>query len=248
MSSNRRRPHSFSATDELWEQVKEEAAQYGTSVSSVIIEALAAHFQSKVVRRSSWDTDDEAGWYDESRFYTFSQDKQGHSAKAEINIPKNVAAEVAGIVDSRAFPQLRTIQDFYRNAIRHWAYRTGKMLNNGSVIEAVHLMTIQDQIATDQAETQETLALIATVEESIEAAIGLGHISFAEHRLKFLWDASSSVSERFRAEYIETLKDLQTKVRKAKTKTTEPVLDQSSSTKKDVELAPPRRRGKTSRD
>jgi len=203
--SRRRIPRSISIDDNLWEQVKAEANTYGMSASQVVISALAQYFQSQLVRSSSWDTDDSDAWYDESKIYTFSQDKHGHSAKVELYIPKMVAGEVTGLVESTRIPELRTPQDFYRNAIRHQVYRYGKILRDDRLIESAHIMTLRDQIASDQAETTEVSQIIESMGNMLDQAIQLGHYDFVEQRLKYLWDSSNSVSERFRDEYLNTL-------------------------------------------
>lgn len=235
------RPRSISVSNELWDQVKEQAEATGQSASAIVVQALGTHFRSQVIKRSSWDTDDEAGWYDPDKLYTFSQDKHGHSAKVELHIPKMVAGEIAGIIDSGKFPELRGPQDFYRNAIRHMAYRFGRMVQDDAVVESAHVMTILDRIATDKAETAETLKLISDMTELLDNAIDLGHLAFAENRLEYLWEAASSITERFREEYVETLKAYRQRIRVAKAKaknTGEIEREDGSRIKNGVELQP----------
>lgn len=196
----------MSISDTLWDQVEQEAASSGQSLSQIVVEAISIYFRSRAVRASSWDTDESDDWYNEDKFYTFSQDKHGHSAKVDVTIPKMVAGEVAGIIDSGSIPELRTPQDFYRNAIRHQAYRTGKLLREGGLVDAAHQMTVLDRVATQQAIATEYLELEARIVDLLDEELMHSHYDFVESELKEYWKMASSINERFRSQYMELLR------------------------------------------
>ena len=205
LSTRRLKPRSISITDDLWEQVKLEASETGQPVSTIVVHIISAYFRSKIVRKSSWDTDEE-DWYDPHKFFTFSQDKYGHSAKIDVTIPKHVAGEIKGIVDSGRIPELRTPQDFYRNAIRHECHRIGKMIEDDALVEASHFLTIRDRVLNEQAVATEAQKHIEAVKTVLEEALILEHYDFIEYQLKGFWKDVSSIPERFKDDYIECLK------------------------------------------
>lgn len=211
----RSKPRSLSMPDSVYEQIEEEAASTGRSISSVVVGIISTYFRTKIIRRSAWETDDEEGWYSPNHFYTYSQDKFGHSAKIDVTIPKHVAGEIRGIIDSGRIPELRTVQDFLRNAVRHETHRIGKMIEDNELIEAAHTMTISDQIAHEQAVATETQKLIGDISNLLDESIALGHLSYADEKLKDLWKGASAINERFREVYMNTLKDYGEVLRKA---------------------------------
>lgn len=215
MSSNRRKPRSITATDSLWSQVEEEAARTGQSRSDIVIQAVSQYFRSKIDRHSSWDTDDSDAWYDETKFYTFSQDKYGHSATIQVTIPKMVAGEIAGLVDSGKIPELRTAQDFYRNAIRHQAYRTGKMIQEERLMTSSHQMTLLDRVATSQAAATEYDELESRIRDLLDEEIIRGHLAYVREELDEYWRAVSDINERFRERYVDLLREYEDRLEEA---------------------------------
>ena len=95
---------SFYSRPELWHRIEEIASAEGVSVSAVINRAVHEYLQRDFTR-SSWDTMPDDEWYDERRFYTYSQDKKGHSVTAKFAIPKNVAGGIRRLVDSGSIPE-----------------------------------------------------------------------------------------------------------------------------------------------
>lgn len=244
MSVRRHKPTSISAPNSFWEQVEEEARASSQSVSGTIVNIVSNYFRSKITRLSSWDTDDEE-WYDENKFYTYSQDKYGHSAKVEVTIPKHIAGEVKGIIDAGKIPELRTTQDFYRNAIRHEAHRIGKMIQDEGLIEAAHLMTVQDDLMHEQVIATDAQKMMADARNLLDEALMLGHYDFIEGKLVSLWKASTSVNERFRSAYMQMLRDYRKNLDEYKERDTTKgtvKLPDGRVMKNGVELAPRRRR------
>lgn len=192
--------------DALWDEVKRDAERHGQSISSVVTAALGQYFRSKIVRSSSWETDEDEGWYDPKKFYTYSQDKYGHSAKVEIPIPKMVAGEVAGIVQSGRIPELRTPADFYRNAVRHEAYRVGKMLEEDELVRVARLMTIHDRTMSIQAAATEFNELIIRMSDVLDEEILNGNHIFARQLLDEYWDFLSTIDERFKDRFEDLLR------------------------------------------
>lgn len=246
----RSKPRSVSIPDSIWSQVEEEAASSGRSISAVLTGIASTHFRNKITRKSAWDTDEE-DWYDPNRFYTFSQDKFGHSAKVDVTIPKHVAGEIRGIIDSGRLPELRTVQDFLRNAVRHETYRIGKMIEEGELIEAAHTMTLADAIAHEHSVATETQKLISDISTLLDEALTLEHISYAEEKLKEFWKGASAINERFRGTYMDTLRDYGKLVSDAKElaesrKRGTVTHNDGTRTKNGVEIASKKSRRKTS--
>ena len=128
----RRKTHSFSTTEDLWEEVAQTAAKEHASQSSIISRALQQYFAAKVVR-SSWDTDEESAWYNPRKFYTFSEDKKGHSIQIRLWIPKNLAGQIGRVVNSGQIPEYRSPQDFYRDSLFHRAHEVAEWLDDGEL-------------------------------------------------------------------------------------------------------------------
>lgn len=208
----RRVPHSFSTTDEMWEEVTSAAYRQGISQSAVINQALEQFFSTKITR-SSWETVDEAAWYDAKKFYTYSQDKNGHSAQVRMWIPKNLAGQIGRIIGSGEIPELRTPQDFYRDALFHRAHVVSEWLDDGELRKEVGMMALQaeeDRIAQEQ---EDFNTLLESTKRNLETALERGDYAHMEEHLKSRWDHLSSIPARFRDEYEALLKSYQDRVR-----------------------------------
>lgn len=208
----RRKPHSFSTTPEMWEEIAGAANVSGQSQSAVINEALSQFFATKI-KRSSWETGDEDSWYDERKFYTFSEDKKGHSIQVRMWVPKNLAGQIARIVGSGEVPELRGPQDFYRDALLHRAHKIAQWLDDGELHREVGMAILQaeeDAIAQAKVDFE---ALINSTRENLEEAWRRDDLVWLDEHIKTRYDLAPSIPEAFRGKYVELLDSYQNRLR-----------------------------------
>lgn len=200
-----RKPHTFSASDEIWGKVEQEAAESGSSYSAVVNRALGTHFQ-QLIARSSWSLEDDEGWYDEKKFYTYTEDKKGHSAKIALVVPKNIAGVVQKIVGSNRVPELRSTQDFYRSAIFHYAHKVGRWIDDEELIEQSTVAMMQAELDQVVQSRKDMDALIESARTAFDLALSdESMLPWAEAKLRGLWEQIGSVPEMFKKDLIEVL-------------------------------------------
>lgn len=218
------KPRNFSTPDEVWEQVEAEAAESGQSKSAVITAALGQYFRSKIVR-SAWTVEDDDGWYDPKKFYTHTEDKNHHSAKVTMNVPKNLAGAIQSLVTSRAIPELRSPADFYRSALFHESHRIGKWIESGEITQAVSMATIQADLDHFIQQRLDMDNLVESIAKTMDAALTqTDTIPFAEAKMKELWGQVSSIPEMFKKDYVDTLERYGVKLRAVKEGMVRPII------------------------
>lgn len=199
-----RKPRSVSASDELWEKVEQEAAESGSTRSAIISRALTDFFQTRTIR-SSWSVEDD-DWYDERRFYTFTEDKNGHSAKVTMNVPKNLAGTIHKLVGSSKIPELKSPQDFYRSALFHYAHKVGRWIDDEELVEQVTMGMMQADLDAIVQGKRDVDALIESAKAAFDMALADENmLPWAEAKLKELWAQITSVPEMFKRDLIDTL-------------------------------------------
>lgn len=154
---------SFVTTAHWKEKCQKEADKRGISVSRLIQTAIAEHFEAFDGGNGSWDTVDEADAYDPKKFYTASQDKKGHSYHARVNLPKPLAGQMAGLVQSGLIPQFRSIEDVIRDAVMHRVKQVARMIDDGELEGAVDLAMLlsnEMQMVHDEEEAGEFVAAV----------------------------------------------------------------------------------------
>lgn len=206
---------SISTSPELWDEIKLLARKEGLSVSSIVIRALSQYLSTMVVR-SSWQTEEESAWYDERKFYTYSEDKKGHSSYVRLWIPKNLAGQIGRVVNSGQIPEYRSSQDFYRDALFHRAHQVGKWLDDGALkteLDMAMLMAEEQEIAQRRRDFD---LLITDMRENLEEAWNSGHYELLEARVKNRLDKAGSVPEHFQPEYVKLLKEYQGRLAEVK--------------------------------
>lgn len=213
-----RRSQSFYTTENLSEEIKVAAQREGVSQSEIINRALGQYFSTKIVR-SSWDTDDEGSWYDERKFYTYSEDKKGHSIQIRLWVPKNVAGQIGRVINSDQIPEYRSSQDFYRDALLHRAFRVAQWIDDGELQAEVGLaMMLAEEDAIKQMKA-DVEALVESTRENLTAAWERGDYDWIEKHVNERLEKSTSVPENLRDDYVRLLKgfkDRLEEVRKGK--------------------------------
>lgn len=200
-----RKPHAFSTNDETWDKVVQEATETGRTMSAIINEALFEHFQTRH-RRSAWSVDDEAAWYDERKFFTFTEDKHGHSAKVVMNVPKTLAGLIQTLVSSGKIPELKSPQDFYRSALFHYAHKVGRWVDEGELVESVSVAMMQADLEAVVQAARDVDALVDSLRAAFDLALSNEDmLPWAEAKLKELWSRIGSISELFKKDFIKVL-------------------------------------------
>ena len=195
---------SFSTSEDIWSQVEEEARRHGISMSAIVNEALEVYFGQRI-KRSSWETTDESSWYDEKKFYTFSEDKKGHSAYLRMRVPKNLAGQIGRIVNSGEIPELRSSYDFYRDALFHRAHQVAEWLDDGVLKKEVGvLMLLSEEHQVRQAR-EDAEDLLESTRANLDAAYKRGDYAWLRAHINRLYETTNSVPELYRGEYVALL-------------------------------------------
>ncbi len=137
-----RKIKSFSTTDELAEKLEEEAAAQSSNVSSIVNQALREYLGRQKAPTDSWSTRGEEDWYDERKFYTFAEDKKGHSVTVRVVLPKNLAGQIARVIGAGRIPEYRSANDLYRDAVFHRARKVAQWIDDDELKHEVDLQIL----------------------------------------------------------------------------------------------------------
>jgi len=204
-----------------YNKVKEEADRLNVTLSTIYLRALTQYFGT--FSEEAWGTADESD-YDPMKFYTRSQDKQGHSITLHIPIPKPLAGELGHLASSGMVPAYRSIQDIARDAIYHRAKQVAQMLDNGELDVAVNMaMLLSDEILLQDQATQAE-HLIDALRTNAQAEYARGGAGSTARLRKYLatrLELADSVPDPYRADYLAVIEDFQKRITpKAKKKPT----------------------------
>lgn len=138
------------------EFVEKEARRHTTSLSQVILMALAEYKETHYGSRSSWQTTSESdGDYDPKRFYTRASDKKGHFTTLRVNVPNTLVAQLANLANDRRIPQYRSLEDIVRDGTYHRAKQVALSVDDEDLNHAVDMaMLISDEINLMEKEKQ----------------------------------------------------------------------------------------------
>lgn len=207
-----RKTQSFYTTESLAEEVSKAASRDHVSQSAIINEALTQYFSTKVTR-SSWDTDEESSWYSPRKFYTYSEDKKGHSIQIRLWVPKNVAGQIGRVINSEQIPEYRSAQDFYRDALLHRAFLVAQWLDDGELKAETGLAMMlaeEDAIAQTKKDVDE---LIESTRANLQMAWDRGDYEWLEKHINERLEKASTVPENFRDEYVKLLRIFKDRLR-----------------------------------
>ena len=204
-NSRNRVPMSVSVTEAMKAKLKAEANRTNTSVSGIIASALTQYFQL-LVSRNAWETDDEEGAsYSPKRFYTASDDKQGHSAQIRLYIPKGLAGQIARIINSHEIPEYRSIQDFYRDALTHRAYTVGGWLDDDELVGEVHMLILMSEEHQLQQIKRDVESLCAIIEDNLNEAFLRDDVEWIKAYIADRREKHTAVPELYRDRYLAVL-------------------------------------------
>lgn len=194
----------------MFEAIRTEARRHNVSFSAVINDALEVFFGAKITR-SSWETTDAQGWYDPKKFYTYSEDKKGHSAQLRLRVPTNLAGQIARVVNSGIIPELRTSQDFYRDALFHRAHDVAEWIDDGLLKKEVDVMMLRSEQARIRQSREDAIELIGETRENLTAAYHRGDFDWIRAQLDQLYTDANAVPELFREDYLTLLNEFASK-------------------------------------
>lgn len=192
----------------------------GISMSQVMNRALY-QWQQTTVQRNAWGTTDGQEWYDPKKFFTATEDRNGHSAQIKTWVPKNLAGQVARIVNSGMIPELRSSSDFFRDAIFHRSKQVAKWLDDGELLNEVDLhMMLADELAIAQ-QQKDVDALVSAMKSNLSAAMGRGDYEWLETYIEDREVKGAAIPPQLRDPYDSVLKEYKTELRKIKRRGTE---------------------------
>lgn len=106
--------------------------------------------------------------YSPDKWYTKSTDNNGHSERMRIRIPPQVEAMISGLVSE--FSELDTVESFIRDSVIHRiVYVRDNYTNIETNLEGIELERQAAQIAAIMAEIAQRNAIVAELENSIDA-------------------------------------------------------------------------------
>lgn len=206
---------SFSTSAEMEDAINAAARAEGVSMSQIINRALHL-WQQTTVQRNTWGTTDGQEWYDPRKFFTATEDRNGHSAQIKTWVPKNLAGQVARVVNSGMIPELRSSSDFFRDAIFHRAKQVARWLDDGELLSEVdlHLM-LADELAIQQKQ-KDVDALVVAMKTNLTQAMNRGDWEWMENYIDDREVKGAGIPPQLRTPYDELLNDFKKELRRAK--------------------------------
>lgn len=195
---------SISTAPETWVMVEDEAAKRGISISQVVNEAIGGHFRSRV-ERGAWETIDPTEHYDPKKFYTATEDKNGHSIQVKVSVPKNVAGQIAAVVKAGEIPEYRNYTDFYRDAIVHRAKQVAQWIDNAELALEVDLHIMVAEEKSIQQQKADVEGLISAFRANMEDAKIRRDYTWMREHLRDRSDRSYVIPERYQPQYMEAI-------------------------------------------
>lgn len=201
-----RRPRSWSTTDEFYEQIMEEASREGMSVSHLVTTAVREYLSRQDAPVSSYETsDDDDEFYMVRKFYTYSEDKRGHSETVRVALPKNLAGQLSRICKSGQVPELRTLNDAIRNATFHFSRQLAKWIDDGELKDEIDLQMVIAEEEMIRQRKNDAEEYMAVVKGNIEDALARRDYHFAREYLETRRERANILPEAFRAQFEEML-------------------------------------------
>ena len=204
---------------EYWlDRVRTEADRLNTSISQIYLAAIT-NYLGAFSAQSSWEVTGDEDAYDPARFYTKSQDRQGHSFSLRANIPKPLAGEINALVTSRIVPAYRSTGDFIRDAIYHRAKQLARMIDSGELEQAADMaMLLSEEIQIND-EAEDAAKLIEAMRGNAQRMIARGSYDELKRYLFQRRENSTSIPESYRDDYMRVVKDFEARIAKQDKKT-----------------------------
>ncbi len=198
---------SFRIPVVLYNKIKEITDKTGESLTTFYLKALTQYFGT--FDEDSWATVTDAESYDPFRFYTFSQDKHGHSGTLHVPFPKPLLAEMAALASSGVVPAYRGANDIVRDAVYHRVKQIAQMVDAGELEVSVDMAMLMSDEMKIQNDAQEAANLIAAMKENAQGIYAREGTDGLRLYLAQREEDLDSIPAPFREEYqgvIETFK------------------------------------------
>lgn len=145
-----------------------------------------------------WDTE-KGQSYSTDNFYTRSTNKNDHSAECKFRFPPHLQAAVSEIIESKQFPQLRSIQDFWRDAAVHRLHYLNEVMQNSKLQRQLSLEMRACRVAQQQTEVEELKAVVDRHTNNLELALSMRDAEAISDSLALLEDDLPNVRNPYRA-------------------------------------------------
>lgn len=155
-----------------------------------------------------WDTE-RGQSYSLDTFYTRSTNKHDHSAECKFRFPPHLQAAVAQIIESKQYPQLRSIQDFWRDAAVHRLHYLNEAIQDGKLQKQLSLEMRACRIAEKQKEVEELKQIVDNHTNNLDLALSMRDSEAISDSLALLEDDLPTIRNPYRA----MLKELARKFR-----------------------------------
>lgn len=145
-----------------------------------------------------WDTE-RGQSYDLDTFYTRSTNKHDHSAECKFRFPPHLQAAVVEIVASKQFPQLRSLQDFWRDAAVHRLHYLNDIIQDGRLDKQLSLEMRACRVAEKQKEVEELKDVVDRHTNNLELALSMRDREAISDSLAMLEDDLPNIRNPYRA-------------------------------------------------
>jgi len=210
--SQRATTTSFRIPVFLFNKCNEESERLGTSLSRIYLRALTQYFETFSVE--SWATVDDQDAYDPTRFYTYSQDKKGHSVTIRVNIPKPLAGELSNLAKSGTVPAYRSTEDVVRDALYHRTKQIARMVDNGELevsVDMAMLMSDEMQMMDESEHAEQLIDAVRTNAQTIYNRDG-GNVTRLKRYLAQRREMADSIPTPYRKDYLSAIEDYEKRI------------------------------------
>lgn len=199
-------------------KVEEAAGSEGIAQQQLVRQAIFRYLDDVHSSRSAWETLDPDEHYDPDRFYVAGRDQQGHYSEIRVQIPTQLAGEIARLVEDRRIPFYMTRQHVARDAIYHRVKVLSKMLDDGKLEEAVNMAMLESDEIMEASRAEDARRLLASMEANLKALLERAEangrferiIAYLEDRA----DKAQVIDEEWRDEYEGVLREYKKEVRR----------------------------------
>jgi hypothetical protein len=140
--------------------------------------------------------------YDPSEVYAGgAKDAQGHSANIRCHIPDHWVAAVSELVNSSEWPEYKTPQDFYRDAVYHrmrWASAQTDRSGSDRVRSLMALASGQASLSYVTMLREQSYAFLENARRTLSTLMGDGNMVAVRETIKDLESNLTDIIEPYR--------------------------------------------------
>lgn len=147
--------------------------------------------------------------YDPNQVYIGgSKDTQGHSTNIRAKIPDTWMGSIGEIVNSNDWPEYRTVQDFYRDAIYHRMRWATRQPDRSTSVRVAKLIAIaRGQAAIDYADMlmRSSQEFVENASKTLAALVANGNQLALREAMKEMENVLDELEEPYRDELRRTI-------------------------------------------